>query len=44
MIFPIYDDNSDRATTPFVNYILIALNIIVFVFLQGLGSNERFTY
>ena len=44
MVFPIYDDNSDRTTTPIVNYILIAINILVFVFLQGLGSNEKFTY
>ena len=44
MIFPIGDDNSDRATAPIVNYLLIAINILVFVFLQGLGSNERFTY
>jgi rhomboid family protein len=44
MIFPIADDNTGRVTTPVVNYILIAINILVFVFLQGLGSNERFTY
>jgi len=44
MVFPLYDDNSDRTTTPVVNYILIAINILVFVFLQQLGSNERFTY
>jgi membrane associated rhomboid family serine protease len=44
MVFPLYDDNSDRNTTPIVNYILIALNILVFVFLQQLGSNDRFTY
>lgn len=44
MIFPIGDDNSDRTTTPFVNYILIAINIFVFVFLQGLGNNLEFTY
>src|SRR5438128_3587642 len=44
MVFPLYDDNSDRETTPFVNYALIAVNILVFVFLQGLGSNEKFTY
>lgn len=44
MIFPIGDDNSDRTTTPLVNYILIAINILVFVFLQGLGANEKFTY
>jgi membrane associated rhomboid family serine protease len=44
MVFPLYDDNSDRTTTPVVNYILIAINILVFVFLQQLGTNERFTY
>jgi membrane associated rhomboid family serine protease len=44
MLFPIADDNSDRRTTPVVNYVLILANILVFVFLQGLGNNERFTY
>jgi membrane associated rhomboid family serine protease len=44
MVFPLYDDNSDRQTTPFVNYGLIALNIFVFVVLQQLGSNDQFTY
>jgi membrane associated rhomboid family serine protease len=44
MIFPIGDDNTDRATVPIVNYILIGINILVFVFLQGLGGNENFTY
>jgi membrane associated rhomboid family serine protease len=44
MVFPLYDDNSDRLTTPVVNYAIIALNIFVFVVLQGLGSNDQFTY
>jgi membrane associated rhomboid family serine protease len=44
MVFPLYDDNSDRLLTPFVNYALIAANILVFVFLQQLGTNEPFTY
>ncbi|HJZ79420.1 MAG TPA: rhomboid family intramembrane serine protease [Pyrinomonadaceae bacterium] len=44
MLFPISDDNTGRTTTPVVNYLLIAVNVLVFVFLQGLGSNERFTY
>ncbi len=44
MIFPIGDDNSDRTTTPLVNYLLILANILVFVFLQGLGGNDQFTY
>jgi membrane associated rhomboid family serine protease len=44
MIFPIGDDNSDRTTTPIVNYVLIAINVLVFVLFQGLGSNDKFTY
>ena len=43
-MLPIGDDNSDRTISPFVNYLLIAANVAVFVFFQGLGSNERFTY
>jgi membrane associated rhomboid family serine protease len=44
MVFPLFDDNTDRTTTPIVNYALIAINVFVFVFLQQLGTNERFTY
>jgi len=44
MVFPLYDDNSDRQTTPFVNYAFIAANILVFVVLQRLGSDTQFTY
>src|SRR5215510_6220544 len=44
MVLPLYDDNSDRTITPIVNYAFIALNIIVFVFLQQLGTNNQFTY
>jgi membrane associated rhomboid family serine protease len=44
MVFPLYDDNSDRQTTPWVNYGIIALNIFVFVVLQKLGSDTQFTY
>ena len=43
-MFPLGDDNSDRVITPYVNYIIIGLNILVFVFLQGLGGNDAFTY
>lgn len=43
-MLPIGDDNSDRRLTPFVNYILIVINVLVFVALQGAGSNEQFTY
>jgi membrane associated rhomboid family serine protease len=44
MVFPLYDDNSDRLTTPVINYAIIAVNILVFVFLQQLGTNGQFTY
>lgn len=44
MIMPLYDDNSQRVRTPFVNYILIAINIFVFVMFQNFGENDRFTF
>lgn len=46
MVFPIYDDNSDRRIMPIVNYILIAINVLVFVLPQRLGTQEgeKFTY
>ena len=44
MVFPLYDDNTDRTTPPVVNYIFIAINILVFVLLQGIGTNDKFTY
>jgi len=43
-MLPIGDDDSDRRFAPFINYALIAINILVFVFLQGMGGNEKFTY
>lgn len=44
MIFPIGDDNSDRTSAPILNYVLIAINLLVFILLQGGGTNEKFTY
>ena len=43
-MFPIGDDNSDRIRTPFVNYVFVGINILVFLLLQQIGSNEPFTY
>ena len=43
-MFPIGDDNSEITITPVVNYLFIGLNVLVFVLLQGLGSNESFSY
>jgi rhomboid family protein len=44
MVFPLYDDNTGRLTTPAVNYAFIALNVFVFVVLQQIGTNDQFTY
>ena len=43
-MFPIGDDNSDRRIQPVVNYAFIGINILVFLLLQRLGSNDAFTY
>lgn len=43
-MFPIGDDNSDRHIRPIVNYAFIAVNVLVFLLLQQLDSNDAFTY
>src|SRR5437763_9371672 len=43
MIFPIGDDNSDRTSAPVITYLLIAINVLVFIFLQGATGENRFT-
>ena len=43
MILPLRDTNLGRNLTPYINYLLIAINILVFVFLQKLGSDVDFT-
>ena len=43
-MFPLGDENNDRIITPYVNYAFIAINVLVFVLLQGLGNNDAFTY
>jgi membrane associated rhomboid family serine protease len=40
MLFPVGDDNTGRGLTPFVNYILIAINLFVYFVLQ----TKEFTY
>lgn len=44
MVFPLGDDNADRTSFPIVNITLIVINVLVFVFLQGMGQNMGFTY
>ncbi len=43
-MLPIGDDNSGNRIPAIVNISLIIINILVFVFLQGFGSNDNFTY
>ncbi len=43
-MFPIGDDNTDRIRTPFVNYVFIGVNILVFLLLQQIGYNDEFSY
>ena len=43
-MFPIGDDNSEITITPFVNYAFIGINVLVFVLLQQIGSNDSFSY
>lgn len=44
MLLPIGDDNRDRHITPFINYIIIILNILAFVFWQDMGNNIPVTF
>ncbi len=43
-MLPVGDDDSDIQIFPIINYILIAINILVFIVYQNLGSNLEFTY
>ncbi len=42
-MLPIGDDNHDRTIFPWVTVTLIVINALVFIGLQGAGSNDRFT-
>jgi membrane associated rhomboid family serine protease len=44
MLFPIGDDNRDRQITPYINYLLIAINVFVFIYFQEWGKNIHFTF
>lgn len=44
MLLPIGDDNRDRHITPYINYILIAINILAFIFWQDMGANIPVTF
>lgn len=42
-MIPLSDDDSGHTIRPYVNYLLIAINIFVFIYFQGFGTNEVFT-
>ncbi len=42
MIMPLFDDNSSRIRFPYVNYLIIGVNIFVFIMFQNFGENEQF--
>ena len=44
MLIPLSDENHGRVITPYVTYVLLAINVAVFFLLQGAGSNDGFTY
>lgn len=44
MLLPIGDDNRGRHITPYVNYLLILANVLVFLLLQQWGNDILFTY
>ena len=44
MLLPVGDDNRDRHLTPYINYVLIILNILAFVFWQDMGTNIPVTF
>ncbi len=43
-MFPIGDDNRGHTIMPIVNWVLIAVNVLVFLLLQQLGTNDAFSY
>jgi len=44
MVLPLADENRPGRITPFINYLLIIINVLVFVFLQKLGNDVNFTF
>jgi membrane associated rhomboid family serine protease len=41
-MIPIGDDKTGRRTTPWITWLIIFANIVVFVFFEGFGTNESF--
>ena len=44
MLFPIGDDNTARRSTPIVTWVLIGINVLVYVLFQGASGDNPFTY
>jgi membrane associated rhomboid family serine protease len=43
MVFPLYHEKVEPRSVPWVNYAIIGINLIVFLFFQQLGKNDNFT-
>lgn len=43
-MIPLGDDNSARIRTPYVNIALIIINIFVYIYYQGFGNDNAFTF
>lgn len=43
-MIPLSDDDADLKRTPYVNYLFIAINILVFIVYQKMGADVNFTY
>lgn len=41
-MIPLSDNNSDRTMSPYINYLLIAINIMVFIYYQQFGTDQQF--
>ncbi|MCS6851261.1 MAG: rhomboid family intramembrane serine protease, partial [Gemmataceae bacterium] len=44
MVVPLFDDNTDRRSWPYVTYLLIAANLVVFVLAEDMGRNATIVY
>lgn len=44
MFIPISDDNSDHTIKPYVNYVFIGLNVLVWIVAQGMSGESLFTF
>ena len=44
MFIPLADDNSERTIIPYVTYVFIGINVLVWILAQGMSGESAFTY